>query len=773
MNVSANITMIEAATAETISNVFVNNNCAAVTLQITGSYTSATVLVEGLVNLSSNAWVSLGAIELGDFELNSDGLSEKSLYQVGIEGIPRVRIHVAAVSGGDITVVCQFGNAVIDPSADVTPANLTPVTAYDMAVAGGYTGTKAQFETDMGNSATNATNAAASASAAAASATTASNAAANFAPAYSSSATYAVGDHVLYNGGYYVCNTAITTAEAWTAAHWTAVKVGPEITDLKTQISNIADDIDTEYTDIDANYAVGNFSTSTGTITAIKTAVVTQNFLVAKIGSKISPDVGYQIKVAIYNSDSSDDFDHYVEWTENEVTIEKDCYIRIGIANVASYGEQLTDTTYSQYINYNLRRYKYNLSDYENDVGYITGDNVPQFQRTANLFNPISVVVGSLVYTNGNIQPNNTNFRTSDFIPVTAGLNYIGDYTNHICWYDSTKTFISGTNNVFSSTAPNNAAFCRIDINTDTKSVNNVMLVQDTTLPNNYIPYYEPMFLVPYDKTTGITYSILQPWKSKNVLFYGDSITAQINGDTPTSWSTYIKNALSLNSVHGRGVGGQTYFWNTNTFKVDSDGNYVSRGGADDNCLGCFPSWQRISSMIPDSIKNTIDIIIIMGGTNDIGNVEEQTGSGSIEWVSPIWSSENDTDTAWTNATEYNGGDYDVSTFTGAIASTIMKMQVRCPNAKIVIASPLSRWNTTNHIPYTKENVSMQDMADVEHKTANYMSVPFIDITALCGINGWNYSTYIGDGVHPNTAGGKMLASAMLSGFESIYPKIR
>lgn len=245
MNIPANITMIDGATSAAISNVFVNNNCAAVTLQITGSFTTATVQVEGLVNLNSNSWVSLGAIELGEFEPDSDGLSEKSLYQVGIEGIPRVRIHVTAVSGGDITVVCQFGAAVIDPSADVTPANLTPITAYDMAVAGGYTGTKAQFETDMGNSGTNATNAAASASAAAASATTASNAAANFASAYSSSATYAVGDHVLYNGGYYVCNTAITTAEAWTAAHWTAVKVGPEITDLKTQIKDVNEMLET------------------------------------------------------------------------------------------------------------------------------------------------------------------------------------------------------------------------------------------------------------------------------------------------------------------------------------------------------------------------------------------------------------------------------------------------------------------------------------------------------------------------------------------------
>ena len=37
---------------------------------------------------------------------------------------------------------------------------------------------------------------------------------------YSSSNTYAVGDRVRYNYGVYECVTAITTAEAWTAAHW-------------------------------------------------------------------------------------------------------------------------------------------------------------------------------------------------------------------------------------------------------------------------------------------------------------------------------------------------------------------------------------------------------------------------------------------------------------------------------------------------------------------------------------------------------------------------
>ena len=40
---------------------------------------------------------------------------------------------------------------------------------------------------------------------------------------YSASSTYALGDIVRYANNIYVCSTAITTAESWTAAHWTAL----------------------------------------------------------------------------------------------------------------------------------------------------------------------------------------------------------------------------------------------------------------------------------------------------------------------------------------------------------------------------------------------------------------------------------------------------------------------------------------------------------------------------------------------------------------------
>ena len=63
----------------------------------------------------------------------------------------------------------------------------------------------------------------------------------NFAGAYSDASTYAVGDYVVYEHGLYKCNTAITTAEAWTAAHWTQVSVADELLAIYTAIASKQD----------------------------------------------------------------------------------------------------------------------------------------------------------------------------------------------------------------------------------------------------------------------------------------------------------------------------------------------------------------------------------------------------------------------------------------------------------------------------------------------------------------------------------------------------
>ena len=57
------------------------------------------------------------------------------------------------------------------------------------------------------------------------------------ASAYSASKTYAVGDYAIHNSNLYRCTTAITTAESFTASHWTQVVLADDVTDLKSDLN--------------------------------------------------------------------------------------------------------------------------------------------------------------------------------------------------------------------------------------------------------------------------------------------------------------------------------------------------------------------------------------------------------------------------------------------------------------------------------------------------------------------------------------------------------
>lgn len=56
---------------------------------------------------------------------------------------------------------------------------------------------------------------------------------------YSSSATYDVGDYVMYDGILYICTTAITSGEAWNSAHWKRAVLADDVSDLKSAIVNV------------------------------------------------------------------------------------------------------------------------------------------------------------------------------------------------------------------------------------------------------------------------------------------------------------------------------------------------------------------------------------------------------------------------------------------------------------------------------------------------------------------------------------------------------
>lgn len=67
----------------------------------------------------------------------------------------------------------------------------------------------------------------------------ASTVANNIAPVYSDQSTYAIGDYVLYDKVLYVCNTTISVAESWTAAHWTQTNIATILGNIETALAAI------------------------------------------------------------------------------------------------------------------------------------------------------------------------------------------------------------------------------------------------------------------------------------------------------------------------------------------------------------------------------------------------------------------------------------------------------------------------------------------------------------------------------------------------------
>lgn len=65
----------------------------------------------------------------------------------------------------------------------------------------------------------------------------------NLAAAYDATKTYAIGDYCTYGGTLYVCSTAITEPEAWTAGHWNKVELAQTVSDVKADLTLINDAI--------------------------------------------------------------------------------------------------------------------------------------------------------------------------------------------------------------------------------------------------------------------------------------------------------------------------------------------------------------------------------------------------------------------------------------------------------------------------------------------------------------------------------------------------
>ena len=105
---------------------------------------------------------------------------------------------------------------------------------------------------------------------------------ASFAPEYSASSTYAVGEYVVYDGYLWRCTTAITETESWTAAHWKKVPLASDVSDLKSALDTTDNALESATEDIYDYFVMSPTSTSVSNF-----GLSDDGFSVSKSGYKL------------------------------------------------------------------------------------------------------------------------------------------------------------------------------------------------------------------------------------------------------------------------------------------------------------------------------------------------------------------------------------------------------------------------------------------------------------------------------------------------------
>lgn len=223
------------------------------------------------------------------------------------------------------------------------------------------------------------------------------------ASAYSASKTYAVGDYAIHNSNLYRCTTAITTAESFTASHWTQVVLADDVTDLKSDLGNI--DL-TELFELGGVYTDNGF-VYTNTNTRIRT----------KKGTTLPFIQGKKIGLTDYSNarfyacwrNKSGEY-KYSGWKTADYTIAEDGDYVIMIANTQETPQTDETALASLFFGYQAVAFDYiignkNRIDSLESVGYVTnpgfikanGEIIAQTDNKEVYTNKILVTNGMII----------------------------------------------------------------------------------------------------------------------------------------------------------------------------------------------------------------------------------------------------------------------------------------------------------------------------------------------------------------------------------------
>ena len=329
-----------------------------------------------------------------------------------------------------------------------------------------------------------------------------------------------------------------------------------------------------------------------------------------------------------------------------------------------------------------------------------------------NLFEPTNALNDYYIKWDTGERRSLSGYYATGYIPVVGGTTYRANFGRNLSWYDSSYTFISGVQGTSLKTsgvtAPANAAYIRFSINktADTSDLLEVYFAASAD--------YDEIVRIP-----GLVADPV-PWcYGKKIAWLGDSIVQDYDFDT------VVASEFGMTLID-KGINGATIA-------------YKANGGRSNIEL------DELDDLIESAA--TVDMIAVSAGTNDFQYTYTDFGSiGLLE-----------------------DGEYDNTTFYGALALLCDKLIANYPQKIIFFTTPIKRaqpftGSSTATNPFSKNgnNKTLMDYCDAIKEVCGYYSIPVLDLNRESLLNphiSAQQNLFIdNDGTHPNDTGRKIMA---------------
>lgn len=379
-----------------------------------------------------------------------------------------------------------------------------------------------------------------------------------------------LGAYTIYNNLLYRCVSPIASAESWTAAHWTRVRLADDVSEIKKIVDWIAEspELVLHASDFSASYDstygnqgyitdTGAFSSNTGFRTYYYQVPTDEDIYITSDSTYVSLATFYDPLrqsnlIARYRKS-----DNNLPTENNRLSVSAGDWVAISIAysasgsNDFSYYSGTQDTENLTPTDEFLQSITIKTENIEDDA--VTEEKTNFFSPTVNILNPETNTRGKFIDGSYGYLTDSPSSEVSDYIPVKNGdVVYFTPQSNlYIATYNAGYTFISrpAIGNVFSHTITANGyvRFARYN----SFLADDFMVSINTPIPGSFEEYGSYSF----------------KYKDSGTAYAGKA------DKTETSLTVYIgKLKFFINKYNNSSIRAVN-LWRTNTCDILNDNN--------------------------------------------------------------------------------------------------------------------------------------------------------------------------------------------------------